>query len=230
MRSLPSTMVSSAAVLSILDTSPSRPALLATRKLNDGFLSELGRPPQRQRVLEGAEESAEILTLRPQWYFEGREAAADLGIALKRHGRVTGAHGHDADSQLVCQVLQEVQRRALLAMAVRQQVMDLVDDHHPWRMPMQQSKPKDFQIRPLARVGCLVTEAFDDLGVKPAVVGLGRHLRRAPPSGPSTSKSASAFWKVKPTQSQGNLVGDNMQDEERQLEGKATATSRRLRI
>ena len=37
--------------------------------------------------------------------------------------------------------------------------------------------------------------------------------RRAPPSGLPTSKRASAFWKAKPTQSQGNLVGDTMKDQ-----------------
>ena len=42
---------------------------------------------------------------------------------------------------------------------------------------MQQSKSKDFQIRATSRVACLVPEALDDLGVEPAIVGLGGHLQ-----------------------------------------------------
>ena len=42
---------------------------------------------------------------------------------------------------------------------------------------MQQSKPKDFQIRATSRVRRLVPKSLDDLGVQPAVVGLGRHLQ-----------------------------------------------------
>ena len=44
-------------------------------------------------------------------------------------------------------------------------------------MPVQQSKPKNLQIRATSRRRRLVPEALDDLGAQPAVVGLGRHLQ-----------------------------------------------------
>lgn len=71
----------------------------------DRPLHKIGRPPQRQGLLEGAKQSSKVVVLGPARNLEKGESATHLGVALKGDRSFAGAHGNRADLQIVDQIL-----------------------------------------------------------------------------------------------------------------------------
>ena len=85
---------------------------------------------QRQHHLEALEQAQEGLIELPQWQDGRLEAVCQLRISLDGAERVLGADTNYGKLQLVTQVLDDIEERALFIQIARKDVMDLVDNQH----------------------------------------------------------------------------------------------------
>jgi len=93
--------------------------------------TEAGRLAQRQHRLEAGEQAAELGAVLPRWQQERLEAVLELVIAADGKIRLARAEAGQRDANLVAKVAKQVQQLALPLARRGQQVVQLVQQHHP---------------------------------------------------------------------------------------------------
>ncbi len=139
-------------------------------------LVQVRREAQREHALETGQQPQEVVVEIPSRQRNWLEAVGQLGVGLYRAEGVLGADADDGHLQFVAEILQHVEKAALLVEVAGEDVVHLVDDQHLQAHETEQLEhlgllAVDAVVRPVGR-----EQPLEDRVVEAALVRRRRRL------------------------------------------------------